>query len=84
MTLCDMIVSPYPDLAPCQALYTLNAEEATDLRKHCARGGTRTAFQVLETLGSRENMRNPKQSDGCSGQYAAENVDTVHTPVQWS
>ena|GEM_PF-5569351 len=34
----------------------------------------------LKTQGSGENMRNPGQSDGCTGQSEVESVNTVHTP----
>jgi hypothetical protein len=36
-----------PYASNCQALYTPNGQKALDLRKHCARGGTRTAFAAL-------------------------------------
>jgi hypothetical protein len=62
-----------------QALSTQKNEKASDLRKHCARGGTRTTFQPLQTLGTRENMRNKGQSEGCLAQYEAKSVDIVHT-----
>ncbi|MGY4544450.1 hypothetical protein ACVWY0_004395 [Arthrobacter sp. UYNi723] len=45
-----------------------------------ARGGTRTAFQPLQTQGSRGNMRNPARSVPHTTQSEARNVDNVHTP----
>ena len=36
-----------------------NAKNASDLRKRCARGGTRTGFQPLNSRHSPENLRNP-------------------------
>jgi hypothetical protein len=46
-----------------------------------ARGGTRTAFQPLQTLGSPGNMGNPARSDLCTTQSGAQSVDIVHTPI---
>jgi hypothetical protein len=45
-----------------------------------ARGGTRTAFQPLQTLGSPGNMRNPARSDPHTTQSDAQSVHSVHTP----
>ena len=45
-----------------------------------ARGGTRTAFQPLQTLGSRGNMRDQARSGRCTTQSEAQFVDSVHTP----
>lgn len=44
-----------------------------------ARGGTRTAFPGLQTLGTRENMRNPTRSDRSTTESEAQSVDIVHT-----
>jgi hypothetical protein len=46
-----------------------------------ARGGTRTAFQTLQTLGSPGNMPNPGQSGRCTTQSETQSVDIVHTPI---
>ncbi len=62
-----------------QALSTLEGQKALDLRKHCARGGTRTTFRALQALGTPENMRNPKKFEGCTAGYEAKSVDNVHT-----
>ena len=43
-----------------------------------ARGGTRTAFQPLQTLGTRGNMRNPARTDPSTTQSEATSVDTVN------
>jgi hypothetical protein len=48
-----------------------------------ARGGTRTAFQTAQTLGSRGNMRNPARSAPSTPQSEAERVHIVHT-LFWS
>ncbi len=53
-------------------------QPAPDLRKHCARGGTRTRQSPFQTLGSRGNMRNPAQSDAVRAS-PAENVLTLST-----
>jgi hypothetical protein len=45
-----------------------------------ARGGTRTAFQPLQTLDSRGSMRNPVQSGTSTTRSAAQDVHNVHTP----
>ena len=42
--------------------------------------GLETAFQPLKTLGTREKMRNPVQSEGWLAQYETKSVDIVHTP----
>jgi hypothetical protein len=62
-------------------LCTVRGPKAPDLRKHCARGGTRTAFQPLQTLDSRPNIRNPGQSSTGTAQSVTQSVDTVHTPI---
>jgi hypothetical protein len=62
-----------------QALSTVEGQKAADLQKHCARGGTRTAFPPLQTLGTRENMRNSGESEGYTRQSETESVDNVHT-----
>jgi hypothetical protein len=61
--------------SPC----TFRGQKATHLRKHCARGGTRTAFSALKTLGTRENMRNPKQYGSSTSRSEAQSVDDVHS-----
>src|SRR5688500_370028 len=43
------------------------AQQPLDLWKHCARDGTQTVFQALQTPGTRENTGNPKQSGGFTG-----------------
>ncbi|MDR6417639.1 hypothetical protein J2808_004408 [Pseudarthrobacter sulfonivorans] len=45
-----------------------------------ARGGTRTAFQPLQTLGTRANISNPSQSNRNTAQSEAKSVDTVNIP----
>ena len=52
---------------------------ASDVGKR-ARGGTRTAFQPLQTLGTRGNIRIPTRSDTCTTQSDAKSVHIVHTP----
>jgi len=64
-----------------QALYTRQSLFAPDEGKRRARGGTRTTFQALQTLGTRENMRSPGQSGGCWAQYGTKSVDIVHSPL---
>jgi hypothetical protein len=64
-----------------QALYTRQSKNPSDEGKRRARGGTRTAFQPLQTLGTRENVRNPKQFEGCTGDSEAKGVDIVHTSL---
>lgn len=84
-----------PASAPCRDSYcpglsitypvlgtTDERQMAFDLRNHCARSGTRTTFRPLKTLGTRENIRNPKQFDGCTTHSEAESVDIVHTPFR--
>jgi hypothetical protein len=44
-----------------------------------ARGGTRTAFQPLKTLGSSGNIRNPGQSATGTAQSEGQGVHIVHT-----
>jgi hypothetical protein len=62
-----------------QALYTLNGQQASDLRKHCARGGTRTGFHALTTRHSPNNIRNPVQSGTSTTRSEAQGVHNVHT-----
>ena len=57
------------------------AKKAPDLWKHCARGGTRTGFRALPTLGTPGNMRNSKQSQDSSTRSEAKTVDNVHTLI---
>jgi hypothetical protein len=45
----------------------------------CARGGTRTGFQALQTPGSLGNMRNPAQSGRCTTRFETQGVHIVHT-----
>ena len=59
---------------------TPNGEKAPDLRKHCAQGGTQTAFPPPQTLDSRGNMRIPAQSGTGTARSEAEIVYFVHTP----
>lgn len=54
--------------------------KTSDLRKYCARGGTRTVFRALKALGTRGNMRNWKQSEDCVTRSEAKTVDNVYTP----
>jgi hypothetical protein len=61
-------------------LSTLRGSQAPEQGKHCARGGTRTGLQPLQTLASRGNIRNPARSDPCTTRSEAECVDSVHTP----
>ena len=58
----------------------VKAKTPSDEGECCARGGTRTAFQPLQTLGSRGNMRNPARSDPGTTQSEAQSVYFVHTP----
>ena len=48
-----------------------------------ARGGTRTAFPPLQTLGNPENIGNPAQSGTGTTQSKTQSVDIVHTSF-WS
>jgi hypothetical protein len=61
-------------------VHTQPPNSPLDLWKHCARDGTRTVFQALQTPGTRENTGNPKQSGGFTGYSEARSVDIVHTP----
>ena len=61
-------------------VHTKKHQKAADLRKHRARGGTRTGFQSLQTLGSRRNIGSPGQSGTGTAQSETQSVDTVHTP----
>jgi hypothetical protein len=54
-------------------------QQAPDLQKHCARGGTRTAFQTLNFRYFPENLRNPAQSASGTTRSEAQGVHTVHT-----
>ena len=56
-----------------------NAKNASDLRKRCARGGTRTGFQPLNSRHSPENLRNPAQSGNSTTRSEAQGVHIVHT-----
>ena len=56
-----------------------SAQQASDLRKICARGGTRTTFQSLKTPGTRENIRNPGRSEACTTRSEPKSVNIVHT-----
>jgi hypothetical protein len=61
------------------ALYTRRQSKNPLLRGGLrAQGGTRTTFRALQTLGTRENMRNPGQSEGTTRQYETKSVDIVH------
>ena len=72
-------------LRPCKHFWGFcqqsEAQWASDLLKHCARGGTRTAFQPLQTLGTPENIPNPSQSGRCTARSEAQGVHNVHTPI---
>ena len=54
-------------------------KQACDLRKHCARGGTRAGFQPLNFRHSPENLRNPAQSGTSTTRSEAQGVHNVHT-----
>ena len=60
-------------------VHSQRPQKAPDLRKHCAQGGTRTAFPPLQSLGTPGIMRNPDRSDRCTAQSEAKSVDIVHT-----
>ena len=60
---------------------TPNGEKAPDLRKHCARGGTQTAFPPPQTLDSRGNIRNPGESGPGTTQSETQSVYFVHTSI---
>jgi hypothetical protein len=62
-----------------QALSTVIRQKASDLRKHCARGGTRTAFQPVQIVGTPENISAPSQSGRYATQSEAKSVDSVNT-----
>lgn len=62
------------------AYHVRGPKRAPDMGKR-AQGGTRTAFQPLQTLGSPGNMRNPSQTGRCMTQSEARSVDIVHTTV---
>jgi hypothetical protein len=53
---------------------------ASDVGKR-ARGGTRTGFYPLQTLGTPENVANPAQSGRCTTRSEAQGVHIVHTPL---
>jgi hypothetical protein len=53
-------------------------KRAPDMGKR-ARGGTRTAFLPLQTLGAPENISNPSQSGISTIQPEAQSVDNVQT-----
>ncbi len=54
-------------------------QPAADLRKHCARGGTRTGFQALQTLDNPGNIPKPKQSGSSTTRSDTQGVHIVHT-----
>jgi hypothetical protein len=54
------------------------AKNVSDLRKHCVRGGIRTAFHPLQKLGTPENIRNPAEFGRCTAQFDALSVHLVH------
>ncbi|WP_426977263.1 integrase core domain-containing protein [Pseudarthrobacter sp. O4] len=54
----------------------VSEKNASDLRKHCARGGTRTGLQPWQTLGTLENIPYPAQSGRCTTRSEAESVDS--------
>ena len=56
-------------------------QKAPDLWKHCARGGTRTGFQPLQTLNSPGNIANPAQSVASTTRSEAQGVHIVHTLI---
>jgi hypothetical protein len=58
---------------------TVPALETPDLRKHCARGGTRTGLQPLNFRHFPENLRNPAQSATSTARSEAQGVHIVHT-----
>jgi hypothetical protein len=60
-------------------LCTLRGPQAPEQGKHCARGGTRTAFQPLQTLRTPENIPNPSQFGTGTDESAAQGVHNVHT-----
>ena len=62
-------------------VHTKKHQQAPDIGKHCARGGTRTGLQAAETLGSRRNKRNPGQSGTGTAQSEAQGVHIVHTLI---
>jgi len=59
----------------------VKAKTPSDEGECCARGGTRTAFQPSQTLGSHGNMRNPARSNPSKGESDAQSVDIVHTHI---
>jgi len=61
------------------ALSTVIRQKASDLRKHCARGETRTAFQPVQIVGTPENISAPSQSGRYATQSEAKSVDSVNT-----
>jgi hypothetical protein len=67
-----------PEGPTSQALYTVRSQNLSELRKHCARGGIRTAFHPLQKLGTPENIRNPAEFGRCTAQFDALSVHLVH------
>ena len=60
-------------------VHTKKHQKAADLRKHCARGGTRTGFQPLNFRRSPANIANPGQSGTSTTQSEAQGVHIVRT-----
>ncbi|MET3952521.1 hypothetical protein ABIB29_003384 [Arthrobacter sp. UYEF36] len=60
-------------------VHTKSTQKAPDLRKHCARGGTRTGFQPPNFRHSPENLANPAQSGTSTTRSEAQGVYIVHT-----
>jgi hypothetical protein len=60
-------------------LYTFSGPQAPEQGKRRARGGTRTAFQALQTQGTPGNIGNPGQSGTSPTRSATQNVHNVHT-----
>ncbi|MCB5275903.1 hypothetical protein BJG92_03457 [Arthrobacter sp. SO5] len=58
-----------------------NTPKAPDLRKHCARGGTRTGFQQLNFRRSPENIANPARFVTGTARSEAQGVHIVHTLI---
>ena len=50
------------------------------VRKHCARGWTRTAFGALKTQGTPENMPSTSPSGRGTAEFDGQRVHIVHTP----
>jgi hypothetical protein len=56
------------------------AKDPSDEGSCCARGGTRTGLQHLQTLHSPENIRNPARSGTDTAESEARSVHIVHIP----